>query len=113
MRPERTSSRRHRAIAASPRRRRVPARLSPPVNRDDTDAMLIARYAHPVRVWIVEAMRWIGRPLSASELDHVLTGVGLAPLTYHMRVLDRFDIAKPVAGQKMWSASKRPYVLND
>jgi hypothetical protein len=88
--------------------------LSPPVSRDDTDAMLVARYAHPVRVWIVEAMRWIGRPLSASELDHVLTGVGLAPLTHHMRTLAQFGIAKAVAGRKVpRSASKRPYVLDE
>jgi len=75
--------------------------------------MLVARYAHPVRVWIVEAMRWIGRPLSASELDHVLTGVGLAPLMYHLRTLGKFGVARPVVRQKIRGASKRPYVLDE
>ncbi|MEX2448941.1 MAG: hypothetical protein WD404_09405 [Solirubrobacterales bacterium] len=42
--------------------------------RDFFWSELAAQVLHPVRVEIVEAMRWIGRPLSAVDLMRVFEG---------------------------------------
>jgi Helix-turn-helix domain len=51
---------------------------------------LAARVLHPVQVQIIEALRWIDRPLSAGELLRVLRGeqAGLR-IEHHLRRLRR------------------------
>ncbi|HWO84691.1 MAG TPA: helix-turn-helix domain-containing protein, partial [Solirubrobacterales bacterium] len=49
---------------------------------------LVALLVHPVKVAIIEAMDWIGEPLSATDLDRLLTGqVGVSLISYHLRKL--------------------------
>jgi len=51
---------------------------------------------HPVRVPIVEALWWIGEPLSAIALVDVLDGfLSMWEAAHHLRVLDELDVAEP------------------
>lgn len=53
---------------------------------------------HPVRVPIIEALWWVGRPLSALALVDVLDGfLTMWEATYHLRVLDELGVAEPVS----------------
>lgn len=47
---------------------------------------LVPRIVHPLKVSIVEALSWIGEPLSASELTKVIGDekYGLSHVSYHM-----------------------------
>ncbi len=63
-------------------------------------AMLAARLLHPFQVQIIEAMRWIDRPLSASQLVHVFERKQrLSKVAYHLRRLDSLGALRP-AGQR-------------
>jgi hypothetical protein len=55
-------------------------------------ATLVARVLHPVDVEIIEALRWIERPLSADELSKVFDGKwSWAKVSHHIRRLQRLD----------------------
>ena len=47
---------------------------------------LVPRIVHPLKVAIVEAMEWIERPVSASDLSKVIGDekYGLSHISYHM-----------------------------
>jgi len=49
-------------------------------------AALVPHIVHPLKVAIVEAMWWLGEPLSASDLTKVIDDkkFGLSHLSYHM-----------------------------
>lgn len=53
------------------------------------------RAIHPVRVEIIEALRWIGRAVPTPDLLFVLDGmhIGLR-VEHHLRKLTRLDIAE-------------------
>ena len=62
------------------------AQLSPPAQFDWEG--LVSLLIHPVKVEIIEAMAWIGQPLSATDLDRILRcRVGVSLLSYHLRKL--------------------------
>src|SRR5689334_4410066 len=49
---------------------------------------LVPLLVHPVKVEVIEALAWIGLPLSATDLDRILRGrVGVSLLSYHLRKL--------------------------
>lgn len=49
---------------------------------------LVPRVVYPTKVLVIEAIRWIGRPMSASELAHVFGGAfSLPAISYHMKTL--------------------------
>jgi hypothetical protein len=51
---------------------------------------------HPVRVPIVEALWWIGEPLSAIALVEVLDGfLSMWEAAHHLRVLDALGVTEP------------------
>jgi hypothetical protein len=51
-------------------------------------AALVPRVVHPARVAIIEAMLWVGRPISATEMVQMIDEeVGVSSLSYHFRVL--------------------------
>ena len=55
-------------------------------------AALVARLLHPVDVQIIEALQWIGQPLSADELSEVFGGKwSWAKISHHIRRLQRLD----------------------
>ena len=63
-------------------------------------ATLAALLLHSCQVQIIEAMRWVDQPLSASELVRVLgTGQRLSTIAYHVRRLDSLGALTP-AGER-------------
>jgi DNA-binding transcriptional ArsR family regulator len=49
---------------------------------------LVPRIVHPTKVCIIEALRWIDRPLSASDLERVFVGeLSESTISYHLRTL--------------------------
>lgn len=51
--------------------------------------MLGVRLLHPIQVRIIEAMLWIDRPMSSSDLAKVFDGKNaLSTVSYHVRRLD-------------------------
>ncbi|HXS32895.1 MAG TPA: helix-turn-helix domain-containing protein [Solirubrobacterales bacterium] len=73
---------------------------------------LLSRSIHPTRLWIIEAMRIIDRPLSASELEHVLDRKhSTSAISYHMNTLAKIGIVKQVEMQQVRGAWKRLYVF--
>jgi hypothetical protein len=65
---------------------------------------LAVRLLHPIQLQIIEAMRWIGQPLSASELVQIFSGeYSLATVAYHVRRLValgalKLALQRPVRG---------------
>ena len=73
---------------------------------------LLSRSIHPTRLWIIEAMRVIDRPLSASELEDVFEGKqSTSAISYHMTTLAKIGIVKQVEMQQVRGAWKRLYVF--
>lgn len=71
----------------------------------DWDGLLI-RLLHETQLQIIEAMGWVGRPMSASQLRQVFDeSVTLANISYHVRRLREIGILRlswirPVRGAK-------------
>jgi hypothetical protein len=73
---------------------------------------LLSRSVHPTRLWIIEAMRVIDRPLSASELEHVFdASQSTSAISYHLTTLAKIGIVKLVDLQQVRGAWKRLYVF--
>lgn len=74
---------------------------------------------HSVRVPIIEALWWIGKPLSAIALVDVLDGyLSMWEALYHLRVLEVLDVTEPSSGDTGSGASAEdrfdlPYRLKD
>lgn len=62
---------------------------------------LVPHVVHPLKVSIVEAMQWIGQPLSASDLTKVIDDeeFGLSHVSYHMVKLAKAGVIE-VVGQR-------------
>ncbi|HEV7398659.1 MAG TPA: helix-turn-helix domain-containing protein [Solirubrobacterales bacterium] len=75
---------------------------------------LLSRSIHPTRLWIIEAMRVIDQPLSASELEDVFERKqSTSAISYHMTTLAKIGIVKQVEMQQVRGAWKRLYVFTD
>lgn len=73
---------------------------------------LLSRSIHPTRLWIIEAMRVIDRPISASELEDVFEGKQTtSAISYHMTTLAKIGIVEQVEMQQVRGAWKRLYVF--
>ena len=58
---------------------------------------LVPKVVHPMKVEIVEALAWIGRPLSARDLCDVFDGeYGLSLIAYHVNTLTAVGVLEPV-----------------
>lgn len=75
-------------------------------------ARLSGLLLHPVQLQIIEAMLWIGRPLSASEVTRLLGDrPSLSTVAYHFRRLATLGAIKPNKTEQVRGALKRPYRL--
>jgi len=73
---------------------------------------LVPLLVHPVKVEIIEAMTWIGLPLSATDLDRILHGhVGVSLLSYHLRKLAEVGALKRVRREPVRGAVQTFYAL--
>jgi|GEM_PF-4884994 len=62
---------------------------------------------HPTKVMVIEAMLWIGRPLSAVELEEIFDGaLGASTIDYHVRSLTTLDVRGTSAGRRRGSATR-------
>lgn len=77
-----------------------------PVDWDD----LLARLLHETQMHIIEAMRWIGRPMSANELTHVFDGSAELPnVSYHVRRLKDLGVLTAASVRPVRGADERFY----
>jgi hypothetical protein len=54
---------------------------------------LAPRVLYPTKMFVIEAIQWIGRPMAANELEEVFDGAfSLSVISYHMRTLAELDI---------------------
>jgi hypothetical protein len=73
---------------------------------------LIPISVHPVKVAIIEAMQWIGVPLSPRELDRIFDEeFGVSLVSYHMRTLADVGVVKRVRQQSVRGAVQSFYTL--
>jgi hypothetical protein len=76
----------------------------------------IARSVHPLKVSIVEAMEWVGEPLSPAELVRVLDRTAkLGTVAYHVKRLEELGAlelshTRPVRGalEHFYAVAGRP-----
>jgi hypothetical protein len=74
---------------------------------------LVPLLVHPVKVTIIEAMTWIERPLSATDLDRILQGeVGVSLLSYHLRKLAELEIIGPTRRETVRGATQTFYAVS-
>jgi len=67
---------------------------------------------HPVQLKIIEAMRWIDRPLSTSELALVFQNEeSLSTLAYHVRRLAAIGVLRRVGRSSARGPVKKLYRL--
>ena len=64
---------------------------------EDFWSALPAKAIHPIRVPMVEALRWIGAPLSAIATVDVLDGyLSMSEAAHHLQALEALDVVEPV-----------------
>jgi len=74
---------------------------------------LVALLIHPVKVSIIEAMSWIGEPLSATDLDRVFKcQIGVSLISYHLRKLVELGVIQPVRKETVRGAIQTFYALS-
>ena len=74
-------------------------------------AGLVPHLVHPVKLAIIEAMRWSGQPLSASDLSRVLEGQGhsVGVISYHVNGLAKVGAVVKVRQRAVRGAVEKFY----
>jgi hypothetical protein len=71
---------------------------------------LVPRLVHPTKVMVIEALRWIDRPLSASDLERVFdAGMSVSTISCHVTNLADIGILKPARKLQVRGAWKTIY----
>jgi hypothetical protein len=94
---------------------RLPEGERPPLKRQPRVSWpsLIDYHVHPVQVAVVEAMRWIGGPLSARELWLVEVGEpAYQNVAYHVRVLVDLGLMEQTHKSAARGSEEKFYVLS-
>jgi hypothetical protein len=74
---------------------------------------LVSRLVHPSKVAIIEAMDWLGVPLSPRELDLMLDEqVGVSNVSYHMKTLAEAGAMEVVRRQAVRGTTQTFYALS-
>jgi hypothetical protein len=75
--------------------------------------MLVPKLVNPAKVTIIEAMLWIGRPMSATELEKVACGdTALKSFSYHLKRLAKegvLEVVGKLKARKSPSANKETF----
>jgi DNA-binding transcriptional ArsR family regulator len=76
--------------------------------------VLVPRVVHPLKVTIVEAMWWIGEPLSASDLTKVIDDekFGLSHVSYHLIRLAEADAIEVVRQRRVRGSTEKFYFFD-
>ncbi len=76
--------------------------------------VLVPRLVHENKVSIIEAMRWLERPLSARELQAICGGEkSISGVEYHLLSLVEADGIALVGRQRVRGARESHYFLTD
>jgi hypothetical protein len=63
--------------------------------------MLVPHVVHPTKVIIIEAVNWIDRPVSATELEKLASGTpDLSAFSFHLKTLAELGVVEVVAKLK-------------
>lgn len=75
--------------------------------------LLVPHVVHPLKVAIVEAMHWVGRPLSASDLTKLIDDpeFGLSHVSYHLRKLADGKVIEKVHQRQLRGSIEKFYVV--
>ncbi len=93
-------------LMETPTRQRTPAQF-------DWEA-LVPLLVHPAKVEIIEAMSWIEVPLSATDLDRILSGqLGVSLISYHLRKLAELKAIEKVRQEHVRGAIQTFYALGN
>ena len=77
-------------------------------------AALVPVVFHPLKVAIIEALVWIGVPMSATDLDKALDNrFGLGNVSYHLRELAKAGVVKQARTRRVRGAVERYFRLSD
>jgi hypothetical protein len=67
-------------------------------DREEFWSTLPEKVRHPVRVPVVEALWWIGEPLSSVDMVDVLDGfLTMWEAAHHLQALEALDVVEPVS----------------
>jgi hypothetical protein len=73
-------------------------------------AALVPHVVHPLKVAIIEALVWIGEPLSPAELERILDHqFGLSLVSYHVNKLVETGVLEPVGNRPVRGAMETFY----
>lgn len=76
--------------------------------------MLVPRLVHETKVGIIEAMRWLDRPLSARELQGISGGAkSISNFEYHLRSLLEADCVALVSRKPVRGAHESHYFFSE
>lgn len=72
---------------------------------------LVPRIVHPLKVVSIEALQWIGRPLSASDLTKIIDNerYGVANISYHLNKLAEVEAIEVVSERQKRGAIEKFY----
>lgn len=77
-------------------------------------AALVPVVFHPLKVAIIEALAWIGSPLSASDLQKVFGGrFPLGNISYHLKELARIGALRRAGKRPVRGTVERFYFFSD
>ena len=75
---------------------------------------LVSRVIYPIKVLIIEAIRWIDRPMSATELELVFgETMSLSNISHHVTTLAELGILKQVRKRRVRGAWEKFYFFTD
>jgi DNA-binding transcriptional ArsR family regulator len=76
---------------------------------------LVALLVHPLKVSIIEALRWLGEPLSANTLMRMFNAgnegkeYSLGVVSYHLTELSKIGVVEKKYGKKVRGAVEKFY----
>lgn len=75
--------------------------------------VLVSRLLHPIQASMIEALLWIGLPLSPSDLSHMYDGEFSNSHTgYHVQVLAKLEIVELVDTEQVRGVTRHLYALS-
>lgn len=71
---------------------------------------LVSRLLHDTQILIIETLKWIDQPLSASELESVFYGtIGLSSVSYHVGRLAELCVLEKTGERPVRGATEHFY----
>ena len=74
-------------------------------------AALVPFVMHPMKVAVIEALCWIGEPLSAIDFERLFgdESRGTSYISYHVTALAKAGVLEQVGAEQVRGAIKKPY----